>query len=618
MAKEEQELERRIEVLSDQVARLQERVADIEELLVTGKIKLREKRKEIVDETQSAQEKVLAMVGGASLLQRLSAICFIMVVALLLRTLTDNEIVGRHIGSILGMLYAAGLLFWGWRSYRREGALSPVFAVCGALLMFAVVVETHEHFEALPTPLAYLILTIVGLVMYHLSRSHRVALPVYVGTVGMALAGVALDFPTPVFPYLFVLLLVANIIGTFATRLQRCSWLRWMLLAITVFMMQVWGFRLGFTLTADPQAELEFAISGYIPAVLCVSLVYLVIAYLGMTKRITEKVSPFDYALPTITVLWAFPAVRYVMPVVGPEGLLLGICSALFAVGLGFVAKHMFDRDPEGEARGVTSLLVACAVLLTLALPLALGNRIVGLAGVAVMALFMARLSHRWKSGGVRLLSYVLQVHASLMLVLILWRSEAASPSMLGAASSGTLAAIAFLHYLWARKYPPFPESKIFSEIDKRDRMATLVLFAALMSGFFTLRVGIHQGLVAWLPYDMLAPAFVAAQTTLINFSAAALSIYAFKHGNRELRNVAIFVMVVGGAKVFMLDLFSIKGVPVVASVFSFGATAFFESIILARWNLREANLTRMRETKGEAGGEEGAGKSRPPRRIGL
>ena len=43
---------------------------------------------------------------------------------------------------------------------------------------------------------------------------------------------------------------------------------------------------LGFTLTADPQAELEFAISGYIPAVLCVSLVYLVIAYLGI--RITS------------------------------------------------------------------------------------------------------------------------------------------------------------------------------------------------------------------------------------------------------------------------------------------------------------------------------------------
>ena len=90
MAKEEQELERRIEVLSDQVARLQERVADIEELLVTGKIKLREKRKEIVDETQSAQEKVLAMVGGASLLQRLSAICFTMVVALVWRTLSYN------------------------------------------------------------------------------------------------------------------------------------------------------------------------------------------------------------------------------------------------------------------------------------------------------------------------------------------------------------------------------------------------------------------------------------------------------------------------------------------------------------------------------------------------
>ena len=617
MSDSEQRLERQVEELSEEVVQLKERVADLEEIIVSGKLKLRDRSKVAHEDGESTQEKVLAMVGGTSLLQRLSAICFIMVVALMLRTVTDNELVERHIGSILGMLYAAGLMAWGWRSYVRKGALAPVFAVCGALLMFAVVVETHEHFEALPTPLAYLILTLVGLFMYYLSRSNRVALPVYVGAVGMALAGVALDFPAPVFPYLFVLLLVANLIGTVATRLQRCSWLRWMLLAITVFMMQVWGFRLGFILTADPGADVEFAVSGYIPAVIFAALVYLVIAYLGITRRITEKVSPFDFALPTITVLWAFPAVRYVMPVIGREGLMLGVGAVVFAVGMGLVARSLYHRDPGGESRGVTSLLIACSVLLTLSLPLALSNRIVGLAGVAIMALYIAYLSHRWESGGVRLLSYVLQVHASLMLVLILWRSEATSPSMLGAASSGALAAIAFVHYLWARKYPPFSESKFFSEFDKHDRMATLVLFAALMSGFFTLRVGIHQGLVAWLPFEAVQTAFVAGQTSLINFSAAALCLYSFIHGNRELRNVAIFVMVVGGAKVFMVDLFSIKGVPIVASVFSFGMTAFLSSIILARWGVREANLARMRE-KNTDDQEQGSSGSRPPRRFGL
>ena len=45
-----------------------------------------------------------------------------------------------------------------------------------------------------------------------------------------------------------------------ATRLQRCSWLRWMLLAITVFMMQVWGFRLGFTQSESPAASIPFDI----------------------------------------------------------------------------------------------------------------------------------------------------------------------------------------------------------------------------------------------------------------------------------------------------------------------------------------------------------------------
>jgi len=233
------------------------------------------------------------------------------------------------------------------------------------------------------------------------------------------------------------------------------------------------------------------------------------------------------------------------------------------------------------------------------------------------MAIIVAHISHRWKSGGVRLLSYLLQVHASLMLILVLWRSETTSPSMLGAVSSGALATLAFCHYLWARKFPPFEGSQVFSRFDRHDRLATLVLLMALLSGFFTLRVGIHQALIAWLPREDVLQAFVASQTSLINFSAAALSLYAFMNGNRELRNVAILVMVVGGAKVFMIDLFSIKGVPVVASVFSFGATAFFESIILARWGVREASLERLRAQKSASSEEPQAG-SRPPRRIGL
>ena len=617
MAADGRGLEQQVEELTRTVGQLQARVTDLEVLLAGGKVRLRDKARQVPEEGPSTQEKVLAMVGGASLLQRLSAICFIMVVALMLRTVTDNEIVGRHIGSIFGMLYAAGLLGWGWWSYRQQKALAPVFAVCGALLMFAVVVETHEHFDALPTPLAYLLLTLVGVIMSRLSHAHRVAVPVYVGTVGMALAGVALDFPAPVFPYLLVLLLVANLIGTVATQLRRCSWLRWMLLAITVFMMQVWGFRLGFEQSAS-QGPIPFDLAGYIPAVTLVALAYLVIAYLGLTGKLSEKVSRIDFALPTITVFWAFPAIRYVISSVGMEGAIYGICSSLFAVGMGFVAKHLYNRDPDGKARGVTSMMVAAALLLMLALPMALGNRIVGLAGVAVMALLMAHLSHRWKSGGLRLLSYALQVHASLMLVLILWRSEAATPSMLGAASSGTLALLAFVHYLWARKYEPFRESKVFSEYDKRDRLATLVLYAALLSGFFTLRVGIHQVLVAWLPAASVPSAFVAAQTTLINFSAAGLAIYAFFFSNRELRNVAIFVTVIGGAKVFALDLMSLKGVPVVASVFSFGVTAFFESIIFARWNVREASREVLMENRARRQKEGEGGAARPPRRIGL
>ena len=52
-------------------------------------------------------------------------------------------------------------------------------------------------------------------------------LPVFVGTLGMSFGSFALDYPSPVFPYLVIIMGLANIFATYATRLLRASWLRW-------------------------------------------------------------------------------------------------------------------------------------------------------------------------------------------------------------------------------------------------------------------------------------------------------------------------------------------------------------------------------------------------------
>jgi hypothetical protein len=112
---------------------------------------------------------------------------------------------------------------------------------------------------------------------------------------------------------------------------------------------------------------------------------------------------------------------------------------------------------------------------------------------------------------------------------------------------------------------------------------AIVLLLAGLASGFYTLRIALFQ-VIAMLPHEMHREAFRCSQSVLINCAAIALILFAFLKKNKEIRNVAILVMVVGGIKVFLYDLMGTHGLPLVFSVFSFGMAAAVESIALGKW----------------------------------
>ena len=83
------------------------------------------------DETMEVTEELLTWAGKASLLPRLSTLCFLLVIALILRTITDNKMIDTLIGSGIGMGYAAALMFAGWVLYRKESPLAPIFSATG-------------------------------------------------------------------------------------------------------------------------------------------------------------------------------------------------------------------------------------------------------------------------------------------------------------------------------------------------------------------------------------------------------------------------------------------------------------------------------------------------------
>jgi hypothetical protein len=535
------------------------------------------------DESPDPSEVLLSWVGRSSLLQRLSTVCFLLVVALVLRTLTDNGIIERQFGSATGMSYAAALMVMGWLRYRRGNPLAPVFTVCGTVLMFTIIVEVHARFGALPSVPAYILLMLTGLGSAVISYAYRAPTPVAVGNLGMCIAGAAIDYPDPFFPYMGIVLLTANLLGYFAARAHRFSWLRWILLLVTLFMIHLWGFKLGMALLSGEKPPPSLAPIWFLPILALFAAAFMVTAILGITRSLPGRISRFELALPTINVAWAFLLAQYVASAMGGSKALLGAVGVAAGVGHLAAALWLAGRDPKG-ARGANAFLFAGIVLLALALPAATDGILLALPILAAVALGAAVMSVKWRSGSVRLTSYLLQTSTAAALAVALLGTGTAPSFSLSAASAGVIACLGFFQYRWCRSRKPPEESAFFSRIDKGDFSAVAILLAALLNAFFMLRVLVHRLLAMTLTPADLNNALPCSQSVIINLSAIVLMVIALVNRNREVRNAAILVTAIGAVNVFLYDLIRAHGMPLVISVLSFGLATAVESVILGRW----------------------------------
>jgi hypothetical protein len=375
---------------------------------------------------------------------------------------------------------------------------------------------------------------------------------------------------------------LANLFATYATRLLRASWLRWLLLVLTLFMIQIWDLKLAIYLSKMSPENLEFSVQGLLPSIGFLGIVFAAIALLGVLGKVQEKISKFDIVLPVINVCWIFLAAEYAIGrgLTTPE--VFGRVAFLAALAHLAIAWWLADRKPGGGL-GTTSFALAGGLLLAFSSPMAIGHALIGTALVAVLAVGMAWTSVRRANLGLRLVSYLLQLYACSALVFLLWTTDGTKPSMVGAFASGLLATIAFFHYYWARRHPPEPGESTVHKINRNDRGAGILLIAALFSGFFTLRVGLYQALD--FLHSATHSAFGGAQSVLINVTAAVLLWLSLMRRNKELRNVAVVVTVIGAGKVFLMDMVQLKGMPLMISVFTFGLVAALASIVLGRWH---------------------------------
>lgn len=535
-----------------------------------------------LEEETAISEEVLGWASRNAVLPRLAAVCFLMVTALGLRTITDSGVVGKLPGSAIGMGYAAALMAFGWFKYTRNSPLAPVFAACGAILISTIVVETHMHFKALPLVPAYLTLMATGLGMALLSRQFNVFAPIAVGVASMCLAGAAIDYPRPFFPYLSLVLLTANVLGYVAAQQKRCSWLRWLVLVVTMLMLMLWGFGLAMLLAKGDPIPPELAPAWFLPVLLIFFSTFSALSLLGIRSAAGAQISKFDASLPTLNALWAFALAHQVIAAQQSGVVILGVAGLVCTAGY-FILSAWCARRPVEGSPGTNTFAFAGATLLALSLPTVSGSLVLSLPAVSLAAIALAVVSRLWQNGSVRATSYLLHLYACLVVTVVMRGEGSAAMDPLNMLPAGILAFAAVSHYQWCRRWPPPADSPLFELLDKKDLSAALLLLCGLVSGFFMVRVAAFHSLSAISP-QLKRDAFFSCQSVAINLAVILLISLAYLRRNRELRNMAILVTMVGAAKVFLYDLLNIHGLPLVFSIFSFGLAAAVESVALGRW----------------------------------
>ncbi len=526
-----------------------------------------------------------ALFDTAALLPRISTICFLMVVALILRTITDNQIVNTQAGSILGMTYAGVLILLGWRLYAKKSRLAPVFPGCGILLLFSIVLETHSRYESLSTNAAYAILFLAGATVFALSIRHRASILICLGVPGTISVAMAIDFPNPNFVILSLLLLSAIIAASYAFKLEMCRYLRWFILVLSAAFWFLWTAKIDtIPSCAEPVAE-AMDPEWFIPMLFSFWAIYLITVLLNVLNK-NLRLAFFESIIPTVTAIGAFGAGYVALNGWFDNDTWFYILMVVIATLHLVLAWWLAKRDRE-KSSGVNIFILAGACLIVLTSGTFFKHLGYILPIWSASALGLALLSAYLHNEGVRVSSYFLQITtcvAAIMSGAVLVPSK--TPFAAGIAAI-SLCVFSLIQYKWSRSHPPAQtHSFFFSKVDKNNYSAIAVLVTGLLGGYYFSQFILHQGLSS-MTSDFTAQ-FKSGQSLIINIGALILMYIALKGRNKEIILIASIVALIGASKVFIIDMFGIKGVPLVLSVFSTGVVAAFGSVVMGRWQKKE------------------------------
>lgn len=502
---------------------------------------------------------VLDWVGQSWLLPRISTVCFLLFIALALRTLTDKAIITLAFGSLLGISYASGIILVGFLRYRRQHPLAPIFLGCGSILLFSILLEAHGKFGWLSSGWVYALLAGTAVVLSAAAVLQQQWLPGILGVPGAAVAAAAVDFPDPFFPPLIVLLVGFNILACAIRKVKGCGGASWPVLLLTLCMTEAWAeksmLHAGTTSTGS-RAE-------FIMVIVVAGITYFFIAlYQALVRKEDEKQTVFAAALPSINALWLFVMLQ------GQGAAFSGGTTGLALSGTAAGAVHLgtaMRSRQKGFRQIDTSFLTGGILFLALWLP-----RLIGLPLSLVVTAVAAFAGFQADNRGARFIARLAALYCALTLAFVTYRDVA--PSLDSCIPGIILAVLFLLQYINERGRAPAGSGG-----------RVVLLSVSLLCGFLALREFASWFLAAVLTMPDWSGPLAAFECAVINLSAPLMLAPALKSRDKELRTAAIGILVLGGVKA-IISMITMRGIAVLVCVLSFGLAVSTQSFIMARW----------------------------------
>jgi len=525
-------------------------------------------------------EELIHWAGRTFLLSRGAALCFLLVLAFVLRALTDGQIWDVRMGSWVGISYCGLLVLGGALSYRRRSPLAVVLSACGILFAYSIVLEGHERLKSIDTMEAYLVLAGAGVSGAAMARIFSARGLGTIGIVGMSLTAALLGHPYPNWPLSMGLMLLAVVISSWEGFSTKRAWPRWLVMAGATLSLAMWSSKITHALRIGETHSEPLSSLLFLPFT---GLFLIVISATSLWKALSWKswkISVPEALAPAMASALAYLLAREVLSVESGELPVLGLAGTSLAAVHLLIVWPLAKKEAKMVAVGF-SLAGVC--LLGMALPDLLGSLLPSLPLISSMGILFLALARRWGHGPLRVFAHLIQTYPAIFAGLWLWDREISGLSTTALVLVLLVFLVSSSHYLVSRKEPPegLPPKALW-EHDPKDLLALLPLSSSVFCALSISNL---------LCYPLLAPIvggrdglWISVQTGLLSSFTMALCFFGYLRRLREVRNLAILLGIVLVLKIVFIDLFQGRGLALVLSFFWLGMAALVQSVVLSRW----------------------------------